>query len=138
MVWTSSAPAVLSVDPSTGLVTAGASQGTATITATSVDGSVASAGLVLYVGSISISPANPTVYTANPQQLAASIYPPSAIISWTSSNLALATVSGSGLVTALDNGSGVVITLFTADGRGAITTVATVVSVASVSIVQPR
>lgn len=129
---------MLSVDPSTGLVTAGASQGTATITATSVDGSVVSAGLVLYVGVITISPANPTVYTSTPQQLTASIYPPSTITSWTSANVALATVSASGLVTAVDNGSGIVITLFTADGRGAFTTVATVVRVASVSIVEPR
>ena len=104
IVWTSSDPAVLSVDASTGLVTAGLSQGNATITATSVDGSIASAGLVLYVGVITISPANPTVYTSTPVQLTASIYPPSSIISWTSSNNALATVSGSGLVTAVDNG----------------------------------
>ena len=136
--WSSSAPSVISVDPSTGVVTAGASQGTANIIATAVDGSIASAAQVMYVGVITISPSNPTVYTAAPVQLTPSIYPPSAVISWTTSNPALATVSGTGLVTAVDNGSGTVITLFTADGRSAGVTVTTVVSVASVSIVQPR
>lgn len=71
-------------------------------------------------------------------QLTPTIYPPSSVVSWTSSNTALATVSAVGLVTAVDNGVGTVISLTTADGRSANTTVTTVVGVTSVSIVQLR
>lgn len=138
LVWSSSAPSVISVDASTGVVTAGASQGTANIVATAVDGSIASTALVMYVGVITISPSNPTVYTAAAVQLTPTIYPSTTVTAWASSNTALATVSATGLVTAVDNGSGTVISLTTADGRTANTTVTTVVSVASVSIVQPR
>ena len=88
------------------------------------------------VGSLTISPVNPTVTTrGGPVQLTITAYPTSTI-TWTSSNPAQVTVDSTGLLTAVGNGPSV-ITATLADGRTITTTATGVVNVASVTINAP-
>jgi uncharacterized protein YjdB len=118
--WSSSNSAVASVNSSGGVT--GVSVGTATITATTVDGSytatctvtvtpVAVTGIDLDYSSISIG-------KQVTKQLTAIVNPSNADnknVTWSTSNAAVATVSSSGLVTAVDVGTAT-ITVTTADG----------------------
>ena len=123
VTWTSSNTSVATVS-NTGLVTA-VSSGTATITATTTDGSNKSATCTIIVNipvpatSISL---NQTAATLTSQgetlQLTATVLPENATdksVTWTSSNTAVATVSNTGLVTAVSSGTAT-ITATTNDG----------------------
>lgn len=112
--WTSSNSSVATVD-SNGKVTA-VGVGTANITA-SYGGSVSATCAVTVVG-ISLNKTSTTLYIQNgtygSEVLTANVFPSSAL-TWTSSNPAVATVSDTGLVTAVAKGT-TTITVTTEDG----------------------
>src|SRR5204862_856123 len=111
VTWASSNTSVATVSAS-GLVT-GKVAGTATITATSEGQSGTSAITVVHVpvASVSVSPATASVATGGAIQLTATPKDASGnpltgrTVTWTSSNTAVATVSGSGLVSGVVAGS---------------------------------
>lgn len=122
ITWSSSATGVATVDAS-GVVT-GVSAGTATITATTTDGSyTATKGITVTVPVVSVtgvSLSNSTFTRAIDEtiQLTATVSPPGATnsaVTWSSSSESVATVDSTGLVTALSAGS-VTITATTSDG----------------------
>jgi len=121
--WTSSNPSVATVTAD-GLVTACAA-GTATITATTTDGTNLSATCDVTVSfvpiaSIELNETNLTLDLSDTYQLVATILPSNAsnkTLSWKSSNTSIARVSSNGLVTPLKPGT-VTITATTTDGSG--------------------
>ena len=139
VTWSSSAPAVASV--SDGVVTALA-EGSATITAAVGSVSASCVITVLHravsVESVTLDITELTLVEGNSQQLNASVTPEGADDStpvWTSSDSAVASVSTSGLVTAVSEGSAVI--TVTAGGRSASCTVtvkSSYVAVESVSL----
>ena len=108
--WTSSNNSVATVD-SNGKVTA-VGVGTANITASS--GGTVSATCAITVEGISLNKTSTVLLTGSTEQLTASVYP-SASYTWSSSNPSIATVSSTGLVTALATGT-TVIKVTTEDG----------------------
>ena len=125
VVWSSSNPAVATVD-SSGLATA-LSIGTTTITATSGEpGSISSNSsigtTVLNVNtpplsSISVTPANPSIPVGVTQAFTATgTFPDgssrdmTALVTWSSSNASIVTVNSSGVATAVAVGAGTIIT----------------------------
>jgi uncharacterized protein YjdB len=118
ITWNSSATGVATVSAS-GLIR-GISNGTATITATTVSGSfVASVTVTVTTGvtGVTLSSSSLSLRPAGTAQLTATVVPSGAsnkAVTWTSSNTGVASVS-SGLVTAVANGS-TTITVTTADG----------------------
>jgi uncharacterized protein YjdB len=140
--WTSGNPAVATVSAS-GLVTAVAA-GTAAILATS-EGQSGSGTLTVNapapvpVASISVSPSAPSIQVGATVQLSAVTRDAGGnvltgrAISWSSSNTSVATVSSSGLVSALAAGlATITATSGTANGTSALTV--TLVPVASISV----
>jgi uncharacterized protein YjdB len=122
LTWSSSAPAVATVDGS-GLVTAVAA-GAATITATS-GGKTGSAAITvsLVVASVIVSPASASVVAGGTAQLTATLKDWAGnvlaghAVTWTSSNPAIATVSAAGLVTGVVAGSATITA--TSEGQSA-------------------
>ena len=110
VIWTSSAAGVATVSTQ-GLVTA-VKNGTATITARAGGASATSTVTVKQsVGSIAIEPGTATLMALGETvQLAATVLDPNrlpvadAVVTWTSSDASVATVSTQGLVTAVKNG----------------------------------
>jgi uncharacterized protein YjdB len=137
--WLSGAPAVATVDQS-GLAT-GIGVGSAVLIA-SVEGQQATATLdvtAVTVASVTVTPNSGTLQIGGTLQLSANITDaaavpiPGKVASWSSSNASIATVSTSGLVTAV--GSGTATVTATSDGvSGTATIVVTQVSVASVAV----
>ena len=121
VTWSSSNTAVVTVS-STGLVTA-KSVGNATITVTTADGSNKSATCQVTVNprlvtGITLNKTTATLNNGETVQLTATVTPGNATnpaVTWTSSNISVATVSGSGLVTAKGRGTAT-ITATTTDG----------------------
>ena len=140
IIWSSGAPSVATVDPATGLVTSSA-PGTATITATS-EGKSGSATLTVTpvpVASVGVTPSSAGLVAGETLQLAAesrdahgSVLSGRAV-SWSSSDVAVATVSSTGLVTAI--ASGTVTISATSEGRiGTSSLTITPVPVSAVSV----
>lgn len=131
--WTSSNPGAVSVSNS-GLVTA-RGNGTATITAVSIDGGKSTSANVTVstpVSGISLSPASLNLNVNQTAQLSATIQPSTASnrnVTWSSSNTQVATVNSSGRVTARSGGTAT-ITATAADGGKTAT--------ASVTVAQPQ
>ena len=130
VTWQSSDSAVATVDAS-GVVT-GIAEGTATITVTTVDGNktASCAVTVLPVGTVivnvtgvSVSPTSVSMNPGNTRRLTATVSPADATfrdISWSSSDHGIATVDGTGKVTAVAAGSATITAttvggVFTAD-----------------------
>lgn len=123
ITWSSSNTSVATVN-SDGLVTAVAN-GNVNITTTTVDGGKTSTCYVtvnkvssIPVLSVALDKSSHTFTDYTTLQLYATIYPSDATnknVSWTSSNSSVATVDGSGLVTAKTNGN-TTITVTTSDG----------------------
>lgn len=117
--WSSSNNTVATVS-SAGLVTAKAS-GTADITVTTADGNykaVCKVTVRVPVTGVSISRTNLSLIKGGIEQLSATVSPSDAsnkTVSWTTTDKAVATVSSSGLVTAVGGGTAT-ITATTADG----------------------
>jgi uncharacterized protein YjdB len=125
----------VTTDPNTGIATAtvtGRNQGPAHITASTTDGTttVASSQATLTVNPIppratrvDVSPASATINRGNTQQFTATAFDqnnqplPTAIFTWTSSNLNVATVDTNGLAKGVGVGT-VTITATTSDGQG--------------------
>lgn len=124
VTWSSSAPAVAKVDASTGVVTA-LTNGTANIIATAADGSgktgqgVITVSIPVPVASVSVSPTTATLTSVGAtQQLTPTVLPANATnkaVTYSTSATGVATVSSSGLITAVANGTAD-ITVTTADG----------------------
>lgn len=122
VTWSSSNSYIATVDENTGVVT-GVSVGTVTITARTVDGGYTASA------TITVTPVPVTGVTLNQstirlqgtgatQQLTATVAPANASnksVTWTSSNTGVATVSSTGLVTAVAPGT-TTVTVTTADG----------------------
>ncbi|HEV2750216.1 MAG TPA: Ig-like domain-containing protein, partial [Gemmatimonadales bacterium] len=112
VTWSSSNTAVATVNGN-GLVTAGATSGSATITATSEGQSGTATASVTFVpvASVTVAPASASLQVGQTTQLTAT--PKDAngnpltgrVVTWSSNNTTVATVSGSGLVTAKAAGS---------------------------------
>ncbi|HVH10525.1 MAG TPA: Ig-like domain-containing protein [Gemmatimonadales bacterium] len=114
VTWTSLSPSLATVG-GTGLVT-GVAAGSATITATA-EGKTATAVITVAtvpVASVTVSPTTASVAVGATVQLAATTKDSAGnvltgrVITWTSSNPALATVSGTGLVTGVGAGSDII------------------------------
>ena len=136
LTWSSSNPSVATVDAN-GLVTA-VSSGRTTITATTADGSNKTATCAVTVN-ISVPVTGITLnqttasLTSRGQtlQLTATVTPDNATnksVTWSSSNTAVATVSSTGLVTAVSNGTAT-ITAKAADGSNKTATCAVTVNI---------
>lgn len=122
VTWTSSNPAVATVNAS-GVVT-GVSVGSATITVKTVDGGFTATSaidvsvIVVPVTGITVSPTSGTLSLGGTLTLTAAVAPGNATnktITWTSSSPAIATVSATGVVTGVAPGS-VTITATTQNG----------------------
>ena len=121
IAWTSSNEAIATIDQS-GIVTA-LTVGETTITAVTTDGSfeaVASVTVLsVRVTGVTMDPTSLQVYLGSTGSFTASISPSNAtdtIITWSSSNETIATISENGIVTALNVGE-TTITAFTNDGN---------------------
>lgn len=129
VTWTSSDPSVATVDADGTVVPVGA--GSATITATSVDGGFEASCAVSVtqpIEGISLDKEAATIIGAKTTTLTATVAPESASdksVAWSSSNTEVATVDASGTVTAVGKGAAVV-TATTADGEYAATCAITV------------
>ena len=123
VTWESSNTSVATVN-SNGLVTAHL-PGTATITATTTDGTNLSATCsllvkqnIIYATSVSLNKSSATLTEGNTLQLTATVLPTNATdrtVTWKSSNTSVATVNSNGLVTAIIPGTAT-ITATTNDG----------------------
>lgn len=119
LIWTSSDPLIASVDAD-GLVT-GVSVGTATITATAINGeafATASVEVRAHVSGVTLSEHNIELYSLETKQLTANVIPEKAYdksVVWSSGNPVIVTVDEAGRVTGRSKGSAV-ITVTTVDG----------------------
>ena len=134
ILWTSSNQAIASVDAVTGLVT-GVTQGSVQIRATSegAQGVVAVSVDLVQVSSVVVTPPSATIMpaqtiqlTASPRDSAGNVIQGPALggrtTNWSSANTGVATVSGTGLVTAVAQGtSNVSATIGGTAGQSAIT-----------------
>ena len=141
VTWTSGNPAVATVDAN-GVVTAVA-PGVAVVTAVSEGKSATSSITVVRmpVGSVAVNPATASIMTGQMLALTATVRDTSGTVvtdrtvTWASSNTAIATVSGSGVVTAVSPGTATITA--TSEGKSGSAFVAvTAVPVATV-ILQP-
>jgi uncharacterized protein YjdB len=133
--WSSSAPGIAEVNPTTGKVTAVA-PGQATITVTTEDGGkTASASVTVNaphvaVESVTVAPTTLSLNINGTSVLTATVLPENATnknVSWASNNTSVATVSSAGLVTARAVGSAT-ITVTTQEGGHTATCQVTVTS----------
>jgi alpha-tubulin suppressor-like RCC1 family protein len=141
VTWTSSNVAVATVS-SSGLVTGVAAGGPVTITATSEgqSGTGAVTITVIPVASVTVSPGSSTVNVGATVQLTATTKDANGnvltgrVVTWTTNNAALATVSATGVVTGVAAGGPVTITATSEgqSGTGAVTV--TAIPVASVTV----
>jgi len=139
VTWASSNAAVATVNGS-GLVT-GVTAGSATITATSEgkSGSASVTVLIVPVATVTVSPASANIAVGATRQLSA-VTKDSAgstltgrVITWATSNTAVATVNGSGLVTGVAAGSATITA--TSEGKsGSSAVTVLIVPVASVTV----
>lgn len=140
----STSNAAVATVSSGGVITA-KKAGTANITVTTADGSnisrTVSVTVLQYVTSISTTVSAPIVYAGETFQLSASAEPNDAsnkTLNYNSGNMSIATVNGSGLITAIKAGS-TTITVSAADGSGVSKTVPLTVrqKAASIAISNP-
>ncbi len=141
--WSSSDDAIATVDAN-GMVTAIA-EGTATITALTNDGNFTATSVITVnpdnnppvdVTGVSISPTSFDLSIGTARQLIGTVSPSNAdnkSVSWTSSDAAIATVDGDGLVTAVSNGAAT-ITITTDDGGFTASSTVSVADVVSASL----
>jgi uncharacterized protein YjdB len=138
VLWTSDRPTVATVDPDTGVVTA-VSVGTAAITAQAKDGSgkrgtaaVTVSEIVIPVESVTLSPKTLDLVLGGASatgSLTAAVAPDSAsnkAVIWSSSNSAVASVSQSGVVTAVSAGAATITATAAGDSEKSDTATVTV------------
>jgi len=144
VTWSSTNTVVATVS-TTGLVTAVAVGGPATIVATSEgqDGSATVTVVPPPVATVSVSPATTALTPGAVAPLVATPRDASGApltgraVTWTSSNLAVATVSGAGLVTAVAVGGPVTITA-TSEGQSATAAVSVVAPIVTSVVISPN
>lgn len=120
--WTSSNMSVATVS-SAGLVTAGTVSGTATITCTTADGNKTATSAITVVApipvlTVSVTSPSPSINVGSTSQLSVVIGPANATnqsVTWSSSNVGVASVDANGLVRGIAPGTAV-ITARTVDG----------------------
>ena len=138
VTWSSNNTGVATVN-SSGLVTAVAN-GSATITVTTADGGFTATLAVTVttaVTSVSLNTTSPRVAVGGTYQLVATVLPSGAsnkAVTWTSATPAVATVSGSGLVTGVSAGTARITVRTTDGGFTAVSTVTVVVAVTGVTL----
>ncbi|MEO6447479.1 MAG: Ig-like domain-containing protein, partial [Gemmatimonadaceae bacterium] len=142
VTWASTAPAIATVD-STGKITAIAA-GTAVITATSKGDATKSAALAVTVTAVannltalSVAPTSANLGVGGSVQLVANattVGSPTVTITYASSNTAVATVSSTGLVTAVGNGTAIITTTASTSTNSLSATTTINIASASVSI----
>ena len=140
VTWTTNAPAVATVD-STGKIVA-VSAGTAVITATSRADVTKAAALAVTVTAVpnnltalTVAPTNAGLGVGGTVQLvanAATVGSPTVTFTYASSNTAVATVSSTGLVTAVGNGTAIITTTATTNTNSL--SASTTIGVASASV----
>ena len=132
VTWTSSSPAIATVN-SAGVVT-GVAAGSAVITVTTADGgftatsSVLVTSLPIAVTGVTVTPPTASVVAGNTVALTATVAPANAgnkSVTWTSNNTAAATVNAAGVVTGVAAGTAT-ITVRTTDGGFTASSVVTV------------
>lgn len=138
--WSSSNEAVATVDQS-GLVTA-VGGGTATITASS-DGQTATCAVTVNVPltGVSLNKASAALNKGDTERLTVSFDPADATnqsVTWESSNTSVATVDGSGLVTAVGGGSATITVTAAEGGKTATCAVTVTVPVSGVTLNQTQ
>lgn len=126
VAWTTSAPAVATVSPS-GVVT-GVAPGTATITATSEGRSgtatVTVTATLVPVATVTVEPSTATVASGSTRTFTATVTDENGgvltnrVVTWSSSNPSVATVSSTGVVTAVATGALVGTVTITASAEG--------------------
>ena len=141
VTWSSSNPSVATVN-SNGVVRAGSATGSTTITVQTVDlGLTATSVITVVQGvqSVSLNTSSISLIKGNTYQAIATVLPSTASnksVTWISAMPSVATVSTSGLITAVNNGTNI-ITVVTQDGnRTASMIVRVTTPVASVSLNQ--
>jgi len=121
VIWSSSNPSIATVGSITGEIT-GIAAGSAVITATTIDGHFSaqcSVQVIVPVTGITLDKNTLTISEGETQALMATVLPDNAYnkeVVWSSSNQAIATVTGDGKVTGVSAGSAV-ITATTSDGN---------------------
>lgn len=136
--WASSNTGVATVNAS-GLVTAVAN-GTATITATTADGShkaSCTVSVTTPTSGVTLSPTTTTIIKGKTQQLTATVAPATASdksLTWTSSNTSVATVNSSGLVTGVGTGSATITATTTSGAHKATCDITVRVPVSGISV----
>ncbi|MDL2221134.1 C10 family peptidase, partial [Parabacteroides sp. OttesenSCG-928-N08] len=132
--WSSSDRKIVTVDDD-GLVTSAGDTGTATITVTTEDGNKSAQCVVtvtaatVAVSSVQLSEINRNIKQGESFTLTATVLPENAtnkVISWSSSNTTVATVSNEGLVTSAGDTGSATITVTTEDGNKSAQCVVTV------------
>ena len=138
--WSSSNTKIITVSQ-TGVVT-GIAKGTATITVSTVNGKKATCTITVCKTplSVTLSPASATLDMSGTKQmqLTATVTPSDAddkSVTWDSSNKDVATVSSTGVVTAIGKGS-TTITVSTSNGKKATSTITVIISITSISLNQ--
>ncbi|MBK6485395.1 MAG: Ig domain-containing protein [Gemmatimonadetes bacterium] len=139
VTWTSSEPSIATVSPS-GLVTAVAAGGPITITATSEGKSGTSPVTVLEpVVTVTLAPAQHTLFIGSTASSTVTLLDATGkslsgrIVTWTSSDPSIASVSASGLITALSTGGPVAVTA-TSEGKSATVQVSVLAPVFSLEL----
>jgi uncharacterized protein YjdB len=140
VTWSSDTPSVASISQSG--VVSGVSEGTATITVTTIDGNKTATCVVTVrddtvdVTGVTLNKTTLVFYVGGTEALAATVAPSNAtnkIVSWSSSASSVATVSSSGVVTAVGAGNAT-ITVTTVDGSKTATCSVTVTAITSATL----
>jgi len=141
LTWSSSDTNIATVSLS-GIVTSGNTQGSALITARSVDsGSTATVSVSIGVGvqSVSLNSTNISLPKGNTFQAIATIQPINAAnknITWMSALSSVATVSSTGLITAVGNGTGIIMAITQDKNKMVFMVVRVTTPVSSISLSQ--
>lgn len=143
LTWRSSAPAVATVNQQ-GRVT-GVAFGTTTITALAQADTTlratATINVVPVIRNVTVSPTTANILAGNTQQLTSTVTAEGSLattVTWRTSNPAIATVSGAGLVTAVALGSATITAVSTADTTKRATSAITVSSRPIAVAITPR
>ena len=121
VTWSSSNSSVASVDPNTGVVTAGPTVGNAIITATTSSGATATCSVTTI--SLALNKTSTSIGAGNDETLLVTSNPLSEPVTWSTSNSSIATVDASGKVTGVAAGTATITATGNTTGASASCTV---------------